>query len=74
MSMNYRIYVGNNCPSCKRLKHLLGNRTDIDWLNVSDPTVLSDAMLDDVLVLPTLIKSGKKFTSINEILEEVNKW
>lgn len=70
----YRIYVGNNCPSCKRLKHILADRQDIEWANVSDPSVLSDAMLDDILILPTLIKSGKKFTNIDDILKEVNTW
>jgi len=70
----YKIYVGENCPNCKRLKKQLEGRTDVLWANVSDPTVLADAMLDNVSVIPALVKNGKVYTDardITKILSEV---
>jgi predicted thioredoxin/glutaredoxin len=69
----YKIYVGQNCPNCRVLKIKLKDRTDIEYADVSDPTVLADAMLDNVTTLPSLVYDGKVYVDLRDITKILMK-
>ena len=71
--LTYKIYTGKNCINCKRLKEQLKDFVNVEYANVDDPTILADAMIDDVTTLPSLVLNGIVISDMKEIVKIVKE-